>query len=73
MKGTHLLLIVRKRSSTLDKSGVLYCLLHIEFHGFDSRIDVLGFAHLGACYLLNFLQIMWVPLLEAFRVFDKEG
>ena len=25
-----------------DKFGVLYDLLHIEFHGFDSNINVLG-------------------------------
>ena len=31
-----------------DKSGVLYRLLHIEFHGFNSRIDVLVLSHLGS-------------------------
>ena len=30
------------------KFGVLYYLLHIEFHGFNSGIDVLGLTHLGS-------------------------
>ena len=33
-----------------DKFGVLYRLLHIEFHDLNSRIDVLGLSHLGSWY-----------------------
>ena len=29
-----------------DPFGALYHLLHIEFHGFNRRIDVLGLSHL---------------------------
>ena len=33
-----------------DKFGVLYQLLHIEFHDLNSRIDVLGLSHLCSWY-----------------------
>ena len=32
------------------KFGVLYRLLYIEFHGFNSKINVLGLSHLGSWY-----------------------
>ena len=53
MKETHLLLIVntstccRKQSST-DKFGVLYRVLHVEFPGFNRRVDVQGLSHFGS-------------------------
>ena len=34
--------MLQKNGAPPDKFGVLYCLLHIEFHGFNGRIDVLG-------------------------------
>ena len=34
-----------ENEAPLDKFGVLYSVLHIELHGFDSRIDVLGLSH----------------------------
>ena len=42
MKGAHLLLIVNtstcfKNGAPPDKSGVLYRLLHIEFHGLTAE------------------------------------
>ena len=37
-----------------DKFGVLYRLLNIEFHGFNSRVDVLGLSHIGSCHKLNY-------------------
>ena len=45
-----------------DKSDVLYRVLHIEFHGFNSSINVLELSHFGSCYQLQFLQMEWVPL-----------
>ena len=47
-----------------DKFGVLYDLLHIEFHGFDSNINVLGLGleHFGSWHLLSFLKMVWIPL-----------
>ena len=33
-----------------DKVGVLYRLLYMEFHGINSRINVLGLSHLGSWY-----------------------
>ena len=33
-----------------DKFDILYCVLHIEFHGFNSRIDDLGLSHFGSWY-----------------------
>ena len=51
MKPTHVLLIVNtctckhmyklEDRAPPDKSGVLYHLLHIKFHGFNSRIAVI--------------------------------
>ena len=32
------------------KFGVLYRLLYIEFHGFNSKDNVLGLSHLGSWY-----------------------
>ena len=42
-----------------DKSGIL---LHIEFHDFNSRIDVLGLSQFWFIVLTHFLQTIWVPL-----------
>ena len=36
-------------------------ILHTEFHGFNSRIDVSGLSHFGSWYQLNFLETVWVP------------
>ena len=33
-----------------DKFGTLYRVLHIEFHGFNSRIDISGLSHVGSWY-----------------------
>ena len=38
MNGTH----VAENGAPPDKFGALCPLLHIEFHGFNHRIDVLG-------------------------------
>ena len=48
MKGTHLLLIVNtstfaENRGPPNKFDVLYSLLPIEFHGFNSKIDVEGY------------------------------
>ena len=53
MKGTHLTPDCKykhmlENGVPLDKFGVLYHLLHLEFHGFNSRIDVLGLSHFGS-------------------------
>ena len=58
MKGLHLFLIntstyCRKRPP-LDKFCALYRLLHIEFHGFNRRIEVSGLSHVGYWYYLIF-------------------
>ena len=45
-----------------DKFDVLYRVLHIEFHCFNSSIDVFELSHFGFCYQLQFLQMVWVPL-----------
>ena len=37
-----------------DKFGVLYRLLHIEFHGFNKKINVLGLSHFGFLVLTEF-------------------
>ena len=36
-----------KNGAPPDKSGVLYRLLHLEFHGFNSWIDVSVLSHFG--------------------------
>ena len=41
----------------------VYCLLHIEFHVLTATISVLGLLHFGSSYYLNFLQLVWVPLI----------
>ena len=42
-----------------DTFGALYCVLHIEFHGLNSRIDVLGLSYFGSWYKRNILQADW--------------
>ena len=39
-----------------DKFGALYRLLHIEFHGFNSSIDVSGLSQFGSCVNSIFLR-----------------
>ena len=55
MKGTHLAWLytqahVAESGSPPDKFGALYPMFHIEVHGFNSRIDVSGLAHIGSWY-----------------------
>ena len=57
MKGTHLLLIVNtcwKMGVPPEKCGVLYPLLHIEFHSSNSWISVLGLSYFGPGINSNF-------------------
>ena len=53
-----------KNGAPFVKFGVLYRQLHIEIHGFNSRIDVLGLTHLGFWYLLNSLTDSMGPFLN---------
>ena len=39
---------VAENGAPPDKFGVLYRLLHIEFHDFNSRVDVSGLPHIGS-------------------------
>ena len=53
MKGTHLLMFVNttnvaENGAPPDKFGVVYRVLHMEFHGSDNSIDVLGLSHFGS-------------------------
>ena len=67
MRGALLLIVNTstcwKTELHLTNFGVLYHLLHIEFHGVNSRIDVLGLSDLVSCHKLNFLQTVRVPLI----------
>ena len=51
-----------KKGAPLDKVGVLYRLLPIEFHGFTSRINSKGFHYLVPGIISIFLETVWVPL-----------
>ena len=44
-------------------SGVMHCLLHMEFHSFNSRIDE-GYHNLVRGVNSNFLETVWVPLMR---------
>ena len=50
-----------------DKFGVLYRLLHTEFNGCNSRIDVSGLLYFVSWYYLDFLQTVCIPLISAGR------
>ena len=61
MKGTHLFFdrkhkhMLQKTEPQLDKSGVLYLVIHKEFHVLNRRIDVSGLSHFGSWYF-NFFR-----------------
>ena len=50
MKGIHLLIHLAENGTPSDRFGVLYHLLHIEFHDFNSNIDILGLSYFGSWY-----------------------
>ena len=50
MKRIHLLIHLAENGTPPDKSGVLYHLLQIEFHDFNSNIDILGLSYFGFWY-----------------------
>ena len=58
---------VAENGAPPDKFGVLY-LLHLEFYGFNSRIDVSGLLNFGSWYKLNFLESM-----GHFRIINMEN
>ena len=47
LKGTH---HFARNGAPPDKFGILYRVLHIEFRGFNSRIDVSELSHFGSWY-----------------------
>ena len=47
-----------------DKFGVLYHPLHMEFRGFNSRIDVLGLSHFVPVINPIFSKTVWVPFRD---------
>ena len=60
MKETHLFLILK--TSHVSENGAppaLYLVLHIEFNGFNSRIEVSQLAHFSYRYNLTFLERVW--------------
>ena len=62
-----------ENGTPLDKFGVLYRLLHIEFKGFNSSIVTSGLSHFGSSINSFYLKTVWVPLIEVgtWEVMDK--
>ena len=54
-----------------DKFEVFYCLLHIEIHGFNSRINVLGYYPLIPDTNSTFSKTVLVPLMVCCKFSSK--